>query len=186
MSTHRNERPVRSWLIQAISWSVMSIFLLVLIASVLVPRLAGATPYTILTSSMRPGMPPGTLVVVKPVDVSDIAIGTVITYQLTSGERDVVTHRVVGIGFDGHGERIFRTQGDANGTPDPAPVRPVQVRGERWYAIPYLGRVTNVFTNAQRQTAVVIVAVGLLGYAAAMFTAAARTRGRKEGTHVQS
>jgi len=186
MSTHRNERSTRGWLIQAVSWSVMSTFLLVLVVSVLVPRLAGATPYTILTSSMEPGMPPGTLVVVKPIDASDIALGTVVTYQLESGERAVVTHRVVGIGFDGHGQRVFRTQGDANDSPDPEPVKPVQVKGERWYAVPYLGRVTNVLTTAQRQTAVVIVAVGLLGYAVAMFTAAARTRGHKEGTHVQS
>ena len=187
MSTHRNERHVRGWLIQATSWFVMSAFLLVLVVSVLVPRIAGATPYTILTGSMAPGMPPGTLVVVKPVDESDIAIGTVITYQLVSGERTVVTHRVVAIGVDGTGDRVFRTQGDANGTPDPKPVRPVQVVGERWYAIPYLGHVSNAFTSAQRQTGVVIVAIGLLVYAASMFTAAARNRGRKvEDSRVQS
>jgi signal peptidase len=35
--------------------------------AVLVPRLGGATPYVVLTGSMEPRMPPGTLVVVKPV-----------------------------------------------------------------------------------------------------------------------
>jgi signal peptidase len=187
MSTHRNERhTVRGRLIQAASWSVISAILLVLVVAVLIPRLAGAEPYTILTGSMEPGMPPGTLVVVKPVDASDIAVGTVITYQLESGERAVVTHRVVGIAFDGRGERIFRTQGDANNAPDPEPVRPVQVKGERWYAVPYIGHVSNAFTAAQRQSAVVILAAGLLVYAASMFTAAARGRGRNEESRVQS
>ena len=164
----------------------MSAILLVLVASVLIPRLAGATPYTILTGSMKPGMPPGTLVVVKPVDASDIAVGAVITYQLTSGERAVVTHRVVAIGFDGDGNRVFRTQGDANATPDPEPVMPVQIKGQRWYAIPRIGFVSNALTAAQRQTAVVVVALGLLVYAAGMFTAAARSRGRKENSRVES
>ena len=187
MSTHRIEHhTARGWLIQVASWFVMSAFVLVLVVSVLVPRLAGATPYTILTGSMKPGMPPGTLVVVKPVDEKDIAIGSVITYQLESGERTVVTHRVVAIGFDGHGNRMFRTQGDANPSPDRKPVKPVQVKGERWYAIPRVGYVSNALTAAQRQTGVVVVAIGLLAYAAAMFTTAARTRGRKEGSHVQS
>ncbi len=187
MATHCVERQtMRGRLVQATSWFVMSTILLVLCVSVLIPRLTGAEPFTILTGSMKPGMPPGTLVVVKPIAASDIGVGTVITYQLTSGEPDVVTHRVVGIGFDGHGERIFRTQGDANSAPDPKPVRPVQIKGERWYAIPYLGHVSNALTAAQRQTAVVIVAIGLLVYAASMFTAAARARVRKEGSHVQS
>lgn len=187
MSSHRLSRhAARSWLIQAASWFVMSLILLVLVVAVLIPRIGGATPYTILTGSMAPGMPPGTLVVVKPVDVSDIAVGTVITYQLKSGERTVVTHRVVGIGFDGHGDRVFRTQGDANAAPDAEPVMPVQIKGERWYAIPRIGYVSNVLTAAQRQTAVVIVAVGLLVYAASMFTAAALSRGRKEDSHVRS
>ena len=164
----------------------MSAILLVLVVSVLIPRLGGATPYTILTGSMAPGMPPGTLVVVKPVNESDIAVGTVITYQLQSGERTVVTHRVVAVGFDGHGDRVFRTQGDANAAPDAKPVMPVQIKGQRWYAIPRIGYVSNALTAAQRQTAVVIVAFGLLVYAASMFTAAARNRGRKEGSRVQS
>lgn len=187
MSSHRiSHHAARGWLIQAASWFVTSLILLVLVVAVLIPRLAGATPYTILTGSMAPGMPPGTLVVVKPVDASDIAIGDVITYQLRSGERTVVTHRVVAIGFDGRGDRVFRTQGDANAVPDAEAVMPVQIKGERWYAIPWIGHVSNALTAAQRQTAVVVVAFGLLVYAASMFTAAARNRGRQEDSHVQS
>lgn len=188
MSSHRIKRQsLRGWLIHVASWFVMSAILLVLVVSVLVPRLAGATPYTILTSSMEPGLPAGTLIVVKPVDESNIAVGTVITYQLESGKPTVVTHRVVGIGFDGHGERVFRTQGDANSVPDAEPVRPVQIKGERWYAVPRVGFLSTALTGAQRQTAVMVVAFGLLVYAAGMFTAAARTRERKDvDSRVQS
>ena len=148
--------------------------------AVLVPRLAGATPYTVLTGSMSPTMPPGTLVVVRPVDPADIEIGSVITYQLKSGDPTVVTHRVVEQGFDGMGELVFRTQGDANDVADPQWVRPVQIGGERWYSVPYLGYVSNVLTGQERQLGVYLAAAGLLGYALLMFAGAVRDKGRRE------
>ena len=177
MTTRRAERhSSRGWLIQVVSWVVVLAVLLVLSVSVLVPRLGGATPYTILTGSMQPGMPPGTLVVVKPVDPEDITIGTVITYQLESGESTVVTHRVIAQAYDLRGDLTFTTQGDANDVADAEPVRPVQVMGERWYAVPHLGRVVNVVTADQRRAAIVVVVVALLGYAATMFAGSARDR----------
>lgn len=181
MSKRRPKRlSVHGWLTQVVAWFVLSAVLLVLAVSVLVPRIAGATPYTILTSSMEPHMPPGTLVVVRPVNVKEIGVGTVITYQLESGKPVVVTHRVVGQGVDRHGQPVFRTQGDANSAPDAKPVRPEQIRGERWYSVPYLGRVTNVITSSQRQLALTVVVIGLLTYAATMFVGA--TNGRQKKT----
>ncbi len=150
----------------------------ILAAAVLVPRLAGATPYTVLTGSMEPTYPPGTLVVVKPVDMDDIAVGDVITYQLESGKATVVTHRVVGVSnrFDGTTQLI--TQGDANDDPDPLPVAEVQVRGRLWYSAPYLGRLNNVLSGQERQWAVFGVSAALIGYAAFMFVTALRDRRR--------
>lgn len=148
----------------------------VLLVAVVVPRLAGATPYHVQTGSMRPTLPPGTLVVVRPVEPDEIGIGTVITYQLESGRPEVVTHRVTEIGINNvSGERTFRTKGDANDAVDPEPVRPVQVRGEVWYAVPYVGRMNDVFTGS-RQLPLLVVVTGLLGYAASMFLGAARDR----------
>lgn len=140
----------------------------VLLAAVVVPRLGGGTPYVIETGSMRPGMPPGTLVVVRPVDPARVVPGAVITYQLRSGDPVVVTHRVVATGVDLGGHRRFRTQGDANNAPDPGWVRPVQVRGQRWYAVPLLGRVTTLVDPIVREILVALLVAWLLGYAAVM------------------
>lgn len=149
--------------------------------AVIVPRVAGATPYTVLTGSMTPALPPGTLVVVEPVEAAEVGVGDVITYQLESGRPAVATHRVVaqGLGEDGP---IFQTQGDANDTPDSAWVRPVQVRGTLWYSVPYLGYLSEAITGQQRRVAVSVVATGLIGYAGLMFVGAARDRrsARKE------
>jgi signal peptidase len=164
---------------------VLAVAVLVLAVTVLVPRLAGATPYTVLTSSMEPGMPPGTLVVTRPVDVDDIDVGSVITYQLESGRPTVVTHRVTAIGYDLEGRRLLTTQGDANTVPDATPVRAVQIRGEQWYAVPHLGRLSTVLSGSERQLGVVIVAMALLAYAVRMFAGAVRGGDRRRGAHAR-
>lgn len=171
-------RPVLGWLGQVLAWLVILCVCVVLAIAVLIPRLSGATPYTVLTGSMRPDLPPGTLVVVKPVAPDDIRTGDVITYQLESGKAAVVTHRVVAVGATVKGEPSFRTRGDANDVPDADPVRPVQVKGRVWYSAPYLGHVNNILTGSQRQAAVYVVGGGLLLYAAYMFTGAIRDRRR--------
>lgn len=171
-------RPVLGWFGQVLGWLVILAVAAALVVAVLIPRVAGATPYTILTGSMQPALPPGTLVVVKPVDADDIVIGTVITYQLESGKPTTVTHRVVGQGFNARGGMQFQTQGDANNTPDQNWVTPVQIKGEHWYAVPYLGYVNNALTGRERQVAVYIVAALLLGYAAFTITGGIRDRVR--------
>ncbi|WP_235737294.1 S26 family signal peptidase [Nocardioides alcanivorans] len=88
-----------------LAWSWVVATTAVLVVAVVVPRLAGATPYTVVTGSMRPGLPPGTLAVVRPTPVEEIGIGDVITYQLESGKETVVTHRVVAVGLDATGTR---------------------------------------------------------------------------------
>ena len=83
------------WCRRLAAWLVVGASLAALVVGVLLPRMAGATPYTVLTGSMTPNLPPGTLVVVRPVDAGTIGTDSVITYQLASGEPEVVTHRVV-------------------------------------------------------------------------------------------
>ncbi|MGO4256985.1 signal peptidase I [Marmoricola sp. RAF53] len=153
---------------QVVAWAVIVVSTAAVTVAVLVPRIGGATPYTILTGSMRPHLPPGTLVVAKPVRPADVHVGTVITYQLASGERPVVTHRVVEVGTATDGTARWRTQGDANPVPDALWVRPVQVKGRVWYAVPYLGRANSWISGEQRHRATVVVALGLFAYAALM------------------
>jgi signal peptidase I len=169
------------WVGQLLAWLLILTICAVLALAVLVPRLGGATPYTILTSSMQPHMPPGTLVVVKPVAPEEIGIGTVITYQLHSGEPEVVTHRVIEVRTNLEGETEWRTQGDANDTPDELWVKEVQVRGALWYSVPELGRVSLLLSGEQRQVAVYVVAGALALYAGYLFTSAGvgRTRRRR-------
>ena len=161
---------------RTVAWVVILGASAVVLAAVLIPRVAGATPYTILTSSMSPAYPPGTLVVVRPAAVDELEVGDVVTVQLESGEETVVTHRISAISYALDGDVEFQTKGDANTAPDRELRMPVQIRGMLWYSLPYLGFLANALTGSDRQWVVTVIAIGLLGYAAGMFVSAWRSR----------
>lgn len=163
---------------QVCTWTVLLGLSALLVVTVLVPKLNGASSYTVLTSSMEPDLPAGALVVVRPVDPRDIGVGSVVTYQLETGEPEVVTHRVVSQGIGDGGEPVYQMQGDANEDPDASWVRPVQLRGELWYAVPHVGHLNSILSPDVRRIARVGVALALFGYAAVLLGAAARDRVR--------
>ena len=162
-----------------VALSVALLFAVLALGAILivVPKLAGATPLTVLTGSMEPGLPPGTLIIVKPVDVDDIKIGDVITYQIKSGEPDVITHRVIGITPLGV-ERRFTLQGDNNGAPDADLVRPEQIQGRLWYSVPYVGFVNTAVNGENKSWIIPVIAGLLLAYAA--WTVLSSLFGRKK------
>lgn len=146
---------------------LLAVVLLALVVIVL-PRVAGAVPLTVLTSSMEPSLPPGTLIVVRDVDTDELGVGDVITYQIRSGDPTVITHRIIGISQASTGERTFELKGDNNSDPDPDPVLPGQVQGEVWYSVPLVGFANNAMSGDARGWVVPVAAVLLLGYAGYM------------------
>jgi signal peptidase len=165
-----------------LSWGLLAFVALVAALVIVVPAVTGSTPYTILTSSMEPGLPPGTLVVVKPINPDDIVIGTVVTYQLESGEPTVVTHRVVAIQGEtvAGGDRQFITKGDANSAADEKPVKEVQIRGAVWYSVPWIGWINNLVNGDMRAVIIPIIAVGLFVYAGWMIVSSRLEKRRKQ------
>ncbi len=172
-------RSVLAGVLRAGEWLVLVLILGAVLAAVVVPRLAGATPYAVLSGSMEPAMPPGTLVIVRDVDPARVAVGDVITFMPHENDPSVVTHRVVGVGVDMSGAPTFRTQGDANPVADVAAVHDYQLVGERWYFVPYLGWIVEVLTVEQRALGIYLVAGALILYALAMFAGAFRDRVRR-------
>ncbi len=71
----------------------------------------------VLSGSMEPTIDTGDAVVVRTADPATVGIGDVITFHGYGAER-LTTHRVIDV-RDVDGNRHFRTQGDANETPDP-------------------------------------------------------------------
>jgi signal peptidase len=166
-----------------ISGGMFALVMLVGALVIAVPAIAGAMPLTVLTSSMEPGLPPGTLIVVKPIETDNIVRGDVITYQIESGKAGVITHRVTAITNSSDGTRTFTLKGDNNDIADELQVLPVQVQGKLWYSVPWIGYVSNFVNGDSKSWLVPIIAIGLFVYAGFMIMsgiiAGARQRKRR-------
>lgn len=154
------------WWIRTIgSWLLLFVAVAVLAVLVVVPRLTGATAYTVLTGSMEPTLPPGTLIVVKEVPATELVAGDVITFQMQSGDPAVNTHRIVQVAYDSQGTPRFATQGDANEHADEGLLVPEQVRGRLWYSVPYLGHANTALAGENRDVVVNVLGGALIVYA---------------------
>lgn len=166
------EKGVWSYLLAGISGGLLLIIIGVAVAVIIVPWVTNSTALTVLTRSMEPAYPPGTLVIVQPVNPNDIAIGDAITYQITPGVAEYVTHRVIAISRSTGGELSFTTKGDNNGSADTTPVIPAQVQGRVWYSLPWIGWVNNAVGGGGKTWLVIGLAVLLFAYAGWQFIGA--------------
>lgn len=119
----------------------------VLVVSVWV---AGWQLRPILTESMSPGYPSGSLLVVAPTSPADVEVGMVVMFEDPGAPGRLVVHRVAA--RTGAGLPTFRTRGDANNTSDPHPVPASAIRGEVRWAIPALGRAIASLSNPHAPT----------------------------------
>ena len=177
----KKESGVRSFLSAVWSGLTIGISMLVMVAAALiivVPAAVDGMPLTVLSGSMRPTYEPGDLVVIRHKDRQDIRIGEIITYQVRSGESELVTHRVIGRQSSTDNSIAFRTQGDANKLPDATLIYDYQIHGTVWYRIPMLGWVNNWFTGDKRAVVVPAVAGMLILYSLWSLAAGVRDKRR--------
>ncbi len=106
-------------------------------------RLLGFTPYTVLSPSMTPKYPVGSLVYVKQIDPKDVEVGDDITFVMNE-DLVVVTHRVIEVD---EASEYFKTQGIANDSPDGSPVYCENIIGKVYFCIPMLGFIASKVTS---------------------------------------
>ncbi len=132
-------------------WDIVTtlIVTLVVIAAILLVgvRLFGVQVFTVISGSMEPAYPVGSLIYVKDVDVFRLESGDVITFMLN--EDTVATHRIVEVVPDETDASVirFRTKGDVNEAEDGSLVHYKNVIGTPIFKIPYLGYVANYVQN---------------------------------------
>lgn len=129
--------------------TVLMIGACLLAGLMVVPTLLGYQRYVIISGSMEPTLPVGSVVYDEVVPVADLEVGDIITF-VPPPEFDIedpVTHRIVEVAEIGDelggahaGERMFRTKGDAN--PDVDPWKMVldgEEQGRVAHHLPYVG-----------------------------------------------
>ena len=138
------------------------VLLILIVASALffftVPFLGWKTEI-VLSGSMEPSIPTGSVVVTRPVAPESIHVGDVIIYSFLAGP-GLTTHRVVKI--DSGTGLSFITKGDANKDPDPNPVSPVQVAGIVAFDIPYAGYLIAFIRTPLGLLACLVIPVAIL------------------------
>ena len=107
----------------------------------------------VLSGSMEPELPVGSLIFAKTVNPDDIQTNDVIVFQqnMSSESKIFVTHRVIDI-IDGK----FQTKGDANEDVDTTLVEPSDVKAKQVLVIPQLGYLISSYSKLMRTPAVFI------------------------------
>ena len=145
-----------------------------------VPRLFGYTAYSVVSGSMAPEIPVGSLVFVRGVEPEELQPGDVIAF---SDRRGVVVHRVVENLRD---ERSVRTKGDANNLEDIFAVPYSEVLGAEAMHVPQAGRLLMLYSDTYGKltlagAAFFALLLTMLGdRAAAKAAGAGKGRGRQE------
>jgi len=145
---------------------MLTLVLVVAALAVAVPFLTGSRTFSIVTSSMEPTYPPGTLIIVRPTDASALRVGDVITYQIVSDDPATITHRITAVEMSSNGTLSFTTMGDNNAAADKDAIQPGQIKGEVWYALPWIGALSTLRQHQVTAIALPIVGTALILWAA--------------------
>lgn len=124
-------------------WNIVTTVLVVVVVLLAVAlvgvRVVGLQTYAVVSGSMEPDYPVGSLLYVKSVDYKQLEVGDVITFMIN--EDTVATHRIIEILVDEQDSAVlrFRTKGDSNEVEDGTPVHYKNIIGTPVFCIPKLG-----------------------------------------------
>jgi len=115
---------------------------IILLIPMSTPRLFGYDMYNVVSGSMAPEIPVGSMIFVEAVDSGELKEDDIIAFYRNGS---VITHRVVENNIL---EGKITTKGDANNTEDMAPVMYKEVIGRVRFHIPILGDLSSHLTSS--------------------------------------
>ena len=125
-----------------------------------VPRLFGYHIYSVVSGSMEPAIPTGSLVYIRETAPEDVEADDVIAFYSSADSASIITHRVLE-------NRVlmgeFITKGDANQTEDMNPVPYSNLIGKVVRSFPEIGAMAQILTGKEGK----FIAAGVI--AAALF-----------------
>ena len=124
--------------------TLLLLVLIVICIPLTVPKAMGYQLYTVISGSMEPEIPVGSLVYIKGMEPKDVQVKDVIAYYGGQDSNAIITHRVME-------NRVimgeFITKGDANQTEDMNPIEYEYFIGRVELTIPEAGVLAQLFTS---------------------------------------
>lgn len=121
-----------NYLFKALSWIVIAA--IVIYMAIAAPIIMGFRPVVVLSGSMEPTFPVGSIVYYHKCDFEKLQVGDPVTFK---AENALVTHRITTVNGI---SRTVVTKGDNNTTEDPVPVEENDIVGKATdFAVPYAG-----------------------------------------------
>lgn len=117
--------------------SIIIVLLFVLAGILVGPKLFGCNTYAVISGSMEPEIPVGSIVCSQKVEFADLKENDIISYQVSSDT--IVTHRIVSI--DNEKKQVI-TKGDANNVNDANPVPSSNIIGKVVFSLPLIGYIS--------------------------------------------
>lgn len=130
--------------------SILCYIVIIVLVLILAPMIIGYKPVVVLSGSMEPAYPVGSLIYYKTASFEDIDKNDAITFYIDSDT--LVTHRVV---IKNEISQTFVTKGDANPTNDADPVEYKNVAGKALEI--YLPVIGSVFASSVKYIAVAVI-----------------------------
>jgi signal peptidase I len=173
--TFKSWRRIATWTIRLLLLAVLGLVAFAIAVLTVIPRATHGTALTVLTGSMTPGIPVGSVVVDRPVDPGTLHVGDVATYQVAPGKAEYITHRIIRVDAS-KTPTMFIFKGDANRGPDIDPVPATAIRGKVWFHVPYLGSLRDAMHTKGGLAGVAMVV--LAAYAFYMAVTGLKDRGK--------
>lgn len=120
------------------------VFVILLCLTLSLPPILGYPMYSVVSGSMVPAIPVGSLIIAGKCPAEEIVEGDIIVFSQNGDRENVITHRVVS---NQKIARIFVTKGDANLTKDMNPVTYDRYIGQVMMIIPGIGRTFSILTS---------------------------------------
>ena len=124
---------------------VLMVFVIAACLSLVIPKIAGYDAYVVVSGSMEPSIPVGSIVYSKPTEPETLVEGEVIVFKVPARGETPITHRVV---INDPLTRTITTKGDANENMDANPVPYDNVVGKVVRYVPRVGFTVAMFTSA--------------------------------------
>lgn len=105
---------------------------------VLIPHTSNFEMLTVMSPSMSPTIPMGSVIILDTENINEIIVGDIVTFRSFEIMEENVTHRVVNVVGNRNG-LMYRTQGDANSAADRDFVSHSSINGKYLFHFPLVG-----------------------------------------------